>query len=96
VLGDTHCTNDLDIQPPRIAGPLISLGMAVAFAARGLRPVGWFEIVALSLSLLTGSTAVFWMARGANPDPGWLPAVYTLCGALLVLLAGLKRRSHDA
>jgi hypothetical protein len=80
------CPYVRDARLPRVAGPYVAIGMAVALACAGL----WFglhyEVATLALCLLVGMTSGFW-AGAANLRHVWLTALLMLAGGAAMLLA---------
>jgi hypothetical protein len=84
--GGGECPGDLP--PPRVAGPLILLGMLIAVSCFGLwhRRTG-YDIVAVALCFLAGAAAPFWLPPGTL-EPAWLAGLYLVAGGVIVVFSG--------
>jgi len=75
---------------PRVAGPLVSLGMLLAVGCVGLLRGSRASMVVVALCLLTGMTAKFW---APTFESIWLPTLCVCFGGIVVLVARALRRS---
>lgn len=91
--GDVPCAHQAGPRPPRVAGMLVLLGVAVALACTGLWRGAHTYLVILALSSFTGVSFLFWLPFKTALHPDWLATLYVLLGGVAVILAGQQQHS---
>jgi hypothetical protein len=93
ISGDAACVHQQVDPLPRVAGMLVALGVAIAWACTGLWRGAGTNLLVFALCFFTGTTVEYWSSLKMTPHPAWLAALYILMGGIAVVLAGRQGRS---
>jgi hypothetical protein len=91
--GDSPCAGQREPGPPRVAGMLVLLGVAIALACTGLWRRARTYLVILALCLSAGISVLLWLPIRTALHPAWLATLYVLLGGVAVVLAGRQQHS---